>query len=375
MKRKISRWWFFTLVTPVFVLGGIALAREGEKDGSSRGAVRVGVATILSGDLAVLGENIVKTVDTYRRCCMRVPLEFVVEDARKGSASGLSAYKKLIELDDVHVLIGGTTSNGTLAAAPLINASGTPLITPLTGGSNIDQAGELIFRVGNSDILNGTQQADVLIERRLRRVALFTEQTEYTLDIAQHFRRHFAARGGKLVFDEEFLPDRTSFKSEITKMIAAKPDAVFVATQTGLAFGIFAKELRQLGAAPSMPIFTNFLAAANPDALAAGGEALRGVYYLAPEYDAQSEELLRFFEAYRNDHGHEPAIPFHTAGVVDTLNILQDYIIEAGGFEKSGFQRYLSERVKGYRGLMGTYSLDEQGNSDLGFKLSHIELQ
>ncbi|MCB0354244.1 MAG: ABC transporter substrate-binding protein [Bdellovibrionales bacterium] len=340
----------------------------------TKAEVVVGVATVLSGDLAVLGENIQKSVETYRRHHLRHPIRFEFEDAKKGSRDGLSAYQTLIGAKHVDVLLGGTTSNGTLAAKSLINSSKVPLITPLTGGSNIDQAGPYIFRIGNSDILNGYQQAEYFVAAGIRRVALLTEQTEYTEDIAKFFREKFLELGGSLVFDEAFLPTETNFRTEIAKIKSKEPQALFMSTQTGLAFGVFLKQFFELGGATE-EIHTNFVAASNPDAFSAAGEAIYGVYYMAPYYDKANPKLIQFFKEYREDHGQDPAIAFHTAGIVDALNMLQDYLDSTKTFSGEEFREYLLKTIKNYRGLMGEYSFDRDGNANIGFDLARISKQ
>lgn len=337
-------------------------------------SIRVGVPGVLSGDLAVMGDNIRKTIHTYEKRYLRHPIQFFFEDSKKSGTDGLRAYKKLIEIDKVHVLIGGTVSNGTMAGAPLINESKTVTITPLTGGSNIDNAGEYIFRIGNSDILNARQQADLLIARGLTEIALFTEQTEYTQDIAQHFREYFTEKGGHLVFDEDFLPDLSSFRSTITRLKSRRPQAIFMSTQTGLAFGVFIKEFRQIDPNSMVEVHTNFVAACNPDAFKAAGSALHGVKYLAPYYDRTDSQLQKFFEEFNTDHGAGPAIPMHTAGTVDSLNLLQLYLDKVSSFSREGFHDFLLTEVKKYQGLMGRYTFDEKGNADIGFVPHEIRI-
>ena len=328
----------------------------------------VGVATVLSGDLAVLGDNIQKTISTYQKHNLRHKIDFKFQDAKKSSVDGLSAYRHLIEVDKVNFLIGGTTSNATLAASPLINSSKTVFITPVTGGSNIDQAGPYVFRIGNSDILNGVNQAELFIKRGIHRVALLTEETEYTQDIAKHFRLNFKELGGELVSDENFLPDSTDFRSQITGLMPKAPEGLFMSTQTGLAFGLFVKQLREVLPLGKVEIHTNFLAASNPDAIKVAGNALKGVHYLAPEYNSAPDSAYHKFEQlYLAEHGHRPSIPFHTAGTVDALNMFQNYLDKANGFSAEGFQQYLLAQIKNYQGLMGTYSFDAEGNSNLGF--------
>lgn len=358
-----------TLIVISGVLVGLVLLRPDEHSApEQQPRTVVGVATVLSGDLSALGENIVRTVETYRSCCLRHNIEFVFEDARKSSTDGLTAYQNLIANRKVDILLGGTTSNGTLAAKELINRSKTVLLTPLTGGSNIDHAGPYVFRVGNSDILNGKQQGELLIEKHLTRVALFTEETEYTHDIAESFRERFEQLGGSVVYDQEFLPDSTDFRSEIVRVKNANPQALFMATQSGLAFGLFVKQLRVHGGLQGAEIHTNFLAAQNPDALRAGGEAMKGVHFLKPAYDGESEKTKEFFQGYVAQHGQAPTIAFHTAGTVDALDMLQAYLDTHGKFSRQGFQKYLQEQIKDYQGLMGRYSFDNAGNSSLGFE-------
>ncbi len=329
--------------------------------------VSVGVATVLTGDAAIIGDNIQKTIETYEKRYLRHPIKFKYEDAKKSSVDGLAAYRRLIEGDRVSLLIGGTTSNGTLAAAPLINKSKTVLITPLTGGSNIDSAGPYIFRIGNSDILNGYQQADLLLARGFKRVALVTEQTEYTTDISKFFKERFLAGGGQLVVEEEFLPDTTDFRSLIVRIKHAEPQALFMSTQTGVAFGIFVKQLQQLRGEKALEVHTNFLSADNPDAQSVAEGALKGVHYMAPAYDQSSDRLKKFLEEFKSDHGALPAITFHTAGTVDALDMLQLYLDTGSPFDSDGFRQYLLTNIRGYAGLMGTYSFDSEGNADIGF--------
>jgi branched-chain amino acid transport system substrate-binding protein len=362
---------------PLITIGAIYLAitatQVNAESLQKQTPIKVGVASVLSGDLAVLGKNIVNTIETYKKRYLRHAVKFIYEDARKSSLDGLKAYQRLINLEKVDFLIGGTSSNGTMAGAPLINKSKTVLITPLTGGSNIDQAGPYIFRIGNSDILNGYQQADYFIDRNLRRAALFTEETEYTEDIAKFFRERFLKRGGSIVFDKNFLPNSTSFKTEITLLKKKKPEALFMSTQTGLAFGIFIKQLHELMSDEKIEIHTNFVAASNPDAFQAAGDFIYGIHYMAPSYDRSNPALKKFFAEYKQDHKIDPPIAFHTAGTVDALNMLQSYLDQADSYDREEFRKYLLSTIKNYQGLMGSYSFDQDGNADIGFETAKIE--
>lgn len=333
---------------------------------------KVGVLSVLSGDLAVLGKNIVQTVETYRDHKLRHKIEFVFEDSRLNSQDGLKAYQKLINIDKVDLIIAGCSSNGTMAAKALINSSKTPTITVVTGGTGIDNSGPFIFRIGNSDRLNGIQEAQYFLNNKITRVALLTEETEYTQDISKAFKDYFEKNNGSLVYEQNFLPGASDFRSEITSIKSRSPQAILMPTQTGTALGIFVKQWKELHG-QDIDIHTSFVAAPNPDAHTIAGDAINGVKYIAPSYAGEQKGWSEFLKLYNQDHNQDPAIPFHTAGTVDTLDLLQSYLDRNRTFEQESFRQYLQTMANGYQGFMGVYNFDQNGNTDFGFKLAEIK--
>jgi ABC-type branched-subunit amino acid transport system substrate-binding protein len=132
---------YFPIIIVVIVLIGVLILSNKSVNNKT---IKIGVATLLNGDYAALGENIVDTLK------LRIDeindnggirgkeIELVVEDSGLSGKDGLSAMSKLINVDKVKYIIAGMTSNGTLASADLINTSHTITMVPVTGGSNID---------------------------------------------------------------------------------------------------------------------------------------------------------------------------------------------------------------------------------------------
>jgi ABC-type branched-subunit amino acid transport system substrate-binding protein len=85
--------------------------------------IKIGIMTPITGGLAFLGENIVKSAELARDELGYIErIEFIVEDAGKLGNGGetISAYRKLVDVDKVQIIIDGMTSDGTLAVAPLL---------------------------------------------------------------------------------------------------------------------------------------------------------------------------------------------------------------------------------------------------------------
>lgn len=350
------------------VVGAVMLSQQSGSVGgmTTSEPIKIGVSTILTSDWAALGDNIVKSAQlavdevNVRGGINGRPLTLYVVDAGLDSKTGLSAAQKLVNVDGVKYIIGGTSSNGTLAAAPLVNESKVVYMTPVTGGKNVDEAGEYIFRVANGDQLAGRDLANAAMRLGFKKVALVTEVTEYTFDIQKSFAETYQ---GELVVNEEFQPGTTDFRTLVAKVKATSPDALVVLSQTGVAGAHFVKQSRDAGV--DAHLFTDFTFIANSNAKEIVG-SFDGVYYVDPAYAPESETTKAVFAAYEAKYGTQPFIPFHTASTYDSVMILAQAISEVGD-DSEKVHDWLLTNVQSYSGLMGTYSLDEHGNSDLGF--------
>lgn len=333
------------------------------------GPIKIGIATILSGDYAAAGTNMVnatklaiKQINDSGGINGR-QLELTIEDSGCASKEGLSAAQKLINVDGIKYIVGGMCSNGTLAAAPLANDKKVLIMTPVTGGKNIDDAGDYIFRNANSDILAGRDLANAMLKLGYKNVSVISEVTEYTLDIQKTFIKTIQDGGGTIVSSEEFQPDTKDFRTQIGKIQATHPQALLVLSQLGTNAAQFIKQSRQLGFNPAL--FTDFTLATNGNAKKIVG-SFDGIYFADPAYAADDPATKSFFDLYQKTYGITSLVPFHAAASYDVVMMYAD-AIKAVGDNPVKVKEWLLSNVKNRHGLMGTFSFDANGNSDLGF--------
>lgn len=350
------------------------ILREIQKEPSdqSHETIKVGVATLLHGDFAIVGENIVKTaqltIDEINKNggIHGKNLELLVEDSGYTSKEGLSAVQKLINTDHIHYLIAGMTSNGTLAAANLLNRGKIVSLSPVTGGSNIDNAGDYIFRIANSDILAGRDLANAMIAKNIKTASVVYENTEYTTDIVTSFLETYAKLGGEIISTDNFQPNVKDYRTVILKLKDSKPDGILLLSQLGTNAAEFIKQSRQLNY--NIPLFTDFTLISNPDVKKILSN-LNGIYYADPSFGPTDHNA--FTKEYELKYKTLPPIPFHSFATYDSLMILKK-AIEKVGDNPEKVATFITQNTKNYKGLMGTYSLDEKGNSDLGFEIKHV---
>ncbi len=365
---KTTLWALGALVVTAGIVVGLV---GGGQERTTGEPIKIGVSTILSGDFAALGDNIVKAAQlavddvNAKGGINGRPLELDVQDAALDSKTGLAAAQKLINVDGVTYIIGGTTSNGTLAAAPLVNEKHVVYMTPVTGGKNVDEAGEYVFRVANGDLLAGRDLANGATKLGFKKAAVVTEVTEYTLDIQKSFLANYT---GAVVVSEEFQPGTTDFRTLVAKVGAAKPDVIVVLSQTGVAGAHFIKQSRDAGI--DAPLFTDFTFVANNNAKEIVG-SFDGVYFTDPAYGADEGETKAVFARYEAKYGSAPLIGFHAASTYDSVMMLAD-ALKAVGDDSQKVHDYLLT-IKNREGLMGTFSIDAAGNSDLGFFFKQVQ--
>jgi branched-chain amino acid transport system substrate-binding protein len=334
-------------------------------------SMKIGIVTMTTGNLAFLGENIVNSARLAASDLEKngIRVEFIVEDVGDIGGQGrsaIAAVQKLITVDKVQYIVDGMTSNGTIAVSSVVNTAQVPMVTPLTGGENIDLAGEYVFRNGPSDIIAGTLPAKQLTEKfGFKKVALLTDNAEYTLDIAKHFKKEFT---GSIVLDERVEPDKTDYRSSIARIRSADADAILINTSTGVSARYLVKQIREQGI--TAPIFANFLAY-GPELISVAGQYAEGVYIYDPEFresDAAVQELLK---RYKTTYGHDTPIAFHSTGTYDAV-MMGVQAVQGAGYDGVKIQNYLLQNIQNWSGMNGVVSFDTNGNSGAGFVLKQI---
>lgn len=367
MKKSII--WIAIIVVVVGVLVWVGNRNTSAPQTSE--PIKIGIITMQTGNLAFLGENVVNSAKLAVEKLGRAnDVKFIVEDVGNLDGQGkaaVSAAQKLINVDKVQFIIDGMSSNGTLAVAPIVNAAKVVMITPLTGGQNVDESGEYVFRNGPSDILGGVIPAKNMTEKfGFKKVALMTDNAEYTLDIVKHFKRTFA---GTIVSDQTVQPDGNDYRTDLAKVKTANSEAIFLNTATGVSARYIIKQARELGI--NVPIFANFIAY-GPDLISVAGPAAEGVYIYDPEFNQTSPEVASFLADYKKEFGFEPPIAFHTTGTYDDVKMGLE-AIDAVGYDGQKIHDYLLKNIQNWKGFNGTVSFDAQGNSGTGFILKQIK--
>ena len=209
-------------------------------------------------------------------------LELVIEDSKCSAQDAIVAYNKLTDVDGVKIILGTSCSGAMLGAAPLAEADGVILFSGLATNPDIANAGDYIFRTSMSDAQLGIDAGNVLWADGIRTLATINEETDYAEGVRRTSVDQFVKRGGQVVAEERYVSDATDFRTSLTKLINAEPDALFVASQSEASGGTIVKQARELGY--EGPMYSDIVAAGTT-ALEVAGEAATGLKAIIADLD------------------------------------------------------------------------------------------
>jgi branched-chain amino acid transport system substrate-binding protein len=344
----------------------LALAACGPEQGADGdGAIRIGHFASLTGDTATFGRSAdrgirmaIEEVNAAGGVLGR-PVEVITEDDRSVTEEARSAAQKLIQRDGAVALLGEVASSRSLAAAPEAQRAGVPMISPASTNPRVTEVGDHVFRTCFIDPFQGAVMARFAREDlHARRVAiLFDFKQDYSVGLAEFFRKTFQEQGGEIVADERYTSGDIEFRAQLTTIRASSPDAIFVPgyyTEVGL----IARQARELGL--QVPLLGGD-GWDSEKTLEIGGPAVEG-YYFSTHYAADSDDprVRDFVKRYQEENGQVPDAM--AALGYDAAHILADAIARAGATSGPALRDAIAE-TRGFAGVTGRITIDPQRNA------------
>jgi branched-chain amino acid transport system substrate-binding protein len=224
-------------------------------------SVKIGFVSTFSGPTAVIGNDMRNSfelaLDHLGRKMGGLPVEVIYENDEQRPDVGRQKTEKLIQSDRVNFVVGYIWSNVLLASLKPVTDSQTFLISANAGPSQI--AGELCspFFFSTSWQNDQTPQAmgEYMNQKGVKTVYLIGPNYAAGKDMLTGVRSTF--KGKVIGEDLTQWPGQLDFSTELSKVRAAKPEAVFV-FYPGAAGVQFLNQYAQSGLRGQIPLYTAF---------------------------------------------------------------------------------------------------------------------
>jgi branched-chain amino acid transport system substrate-binding protein len=221
-------------------------------------------------------------------------LEAFAEDTQTKPDAAVLAAKKLIDVNKVQAILGTWSSGVSLAVMPLtdeaniieMNVSGAPAIS-------VQDKKDLVWRFQATNDRFGAAFAEIATKRGYKRPATMAFNNASGIGNTEGFRKAWEKRGGKVVSSVVYEPNRPSYRSELQKVLAEKPDVIVTGSYLPDTT-IIVREWFQSGDRNAW-IIPGW--AANPDLVKAlGAEACEGIISV-DTVSAENSAAFKHFDA------------------------------------------------------------------------------
>ena len=329
--------------------------------------IRLGAPLQLTGNLSTYGQLIRGGIELAVRDLRAegIPLEIVVEDVPFSGPGVMSGFRKLVEVDHIAGIAGNFSNVAMAAMAPEIARRKLPSFHTAAVDPLISDNNDWIFSTNVPIAEEAARVASFLYKTLgLSTVAVLSIQTNFGQEYRNTFKSEFQRLGGKIVSDETFEITDPTYRTQLTRIQKAKPEAIFFAT-FGHFLGLALKESKELRL--TVPRFSVYESEDDSVIQSAGGAA-DGLRYFVTKAAGSSPVYAEFRKRFVQQYNREPGT--FGANAYDATMLLSRALHSCNS--KAECTKDKLYATKDYEGVSGKLSITADGTARKAFFLRTI---
>lgn len=193
--------------------------------------LKVGVILSVTGPAAALGIPEKQTIDLLPRTVAGKSVEFIVLDDASDPTAAVTNARKLITQEHVDLIVGPSLTPNTIALIDAAAEGETPVLSLASSNAIVeplDAKRAWIFKVPQGDTLQSDGNVRHMVKNGVKSFAYIGFADSYGNSYGREMARFAAANNVAVVANERYNSNDTSVVGQVLKIIAAKPDAVFI---------------------------------------------------------------------------------------------------------------------------------------------------
>ncbi len=363
---KRSKMFSLLSIALVFALvvagcGGNKAPKPGD---TASDVIKVGIFEPLTGDNAAGGQltlNGMKLANKLYPEVLGKKVELVLVDNKSERAEAANAVARLIDNDNVSVILGSYSSGLSMAGGQIAKDKGVPVIGCSPTNPLVTLDNDYYFRVCFIDPFQGAVMANYAInELGVTKAAIIKENgSDYSVGLARFFYNAFTEAGGEIVADIDYQKGDNDFTAQLGSIESAKPEVIFAPGDFGPS-ALLIKQAREMG------IELPFLGGDTWEVgefLELGGKEVNGATFSSHfTADEPATEMTQtFLDAFKAEYPNENPNAFAALGF-DTYILALDAMNRADSSEREPIKTALAD-TKEFIGATGIITLDENGDA------------
>ncbi len=296
----------------VIILAALVVIATGLPAGAQKGPIKIGVISPMTGGAAQAGKDMTNGMqmwlDENGGQIAGRKVELIIEDSQGQPNIALTKLQKLVERDQVHVLVGELFAHIGYAMAPKVDEYRIPMLYPVIAADDLTQRkpAKWVVRTGWTSSQPshpfGEYAAKTLGYKKIVTIGI---DYAFGWEVIGGFQKTFEENGGQIV-QKLWAPLNTTDFAPYLSQIKRDADAVFALMVSGSALR-FPKQYQDAGLKAKLPLIgggTTFDEFVLPSL---GDEAIGGMTPL--QYSAALDTPInkRFVAEYRKKYGKVPS--------------------------------------------------------------------
>ena len=352
--------------------------QTGEEGGAEGEPIRIGISLPLTGDFSQPGGEAKRGYEIWRDLTndagglLGRPVELVILDDASSQDTVVSDYQRLIDQENVDLLLGTFSSLLNLPASAVAERNQMVYVEPAGGAPEMfDRGFEYLFFAQQA---TAPHQADMFAQwvlslpqgERPTTAAYPTQDDPFAAPVIDGIRQQLEAGGITTVYKSVYPPETTNFDTIAADIQAS--DAELVAQGAVFEDGVgLVRSFQRIDYSPATLFQTSAPSNSDQYAKGIGPENTEGIFYAVSWHqDTDTPMNAEFVAAYQAQYDSIPAED--AADAFATAQVLQTAIEAVGEIDQTAIKDYL--HANEVETVLGTLSWDETGAPQQAFLLA-----
>jgi branched-chain amino acid transport system substrate-binding protein len=352
--------------------------QTGEDGGAEGEPIRIGISLPLTGDFSQPGGEAKRGYEIWRDLTndaggvLGRPVELVILDDASSQDTVVSDYQRLIDQENVDLLLGTFSSLLNLPASAVAERNQMVYVEPAGGAPEMfDRGFEYLFFAQQA---TAPHQADMFAQwvlslpegERPTTAAYPTQDDPFAAPVIDGIRQQLEAGGIETVYKSVYPPETTNFDTIAADIKSS--DAELVAQGAVFEDGVgLVRSFQRIDYNPATLFQTSAPSNSDQYAKGIGPENTEGIFYAVSWHqDTDTPMNAEFVAAYQAQHDSIPAED--AADAFATAQVLQAAVEAVGEIDQTAIKDYL--HANEVETVLGTLSWDETGAPQQAFLLA-----
>lgn len=319
--------------------------------------IKLGFINPMSGAIVYTGEQVrigFELAHSLKNKLGYKEIVLIEEDDKCDAKEAVFAINKLLEFDNVNIVVDGTCSSSVLGVSPIMESKKKILLSPVAASPKISNAGEYIYRISSSSEIMAKQTAEVVYNKGIKKIGILYEQNDYPVGWKESFIKNYS---GEVIFQEPFGSNEQELKTIVSKIKDQNVDAILITILSVPSGQKVLREFSQQGITKQL-IGSETFAFKQILSLYEAQNMWVSIY----DFDLNSSEMKKLFNEYQNKYGKLPDESIYVALGYDSYNLIYNAISSCKSDNPECIKNYLDSN-NNFSGASGKYNLDKNGDA------------